>query len=68
MNYLFEYWLNFLPLSLKETQCVYLANLNGTISLIKNIGSCQFNFTCDHEEADTKMFAYLEHIIQEILV
>ena len=45
-----------------------MANLNGTTSLIKNIGSCQLNFTCDHEEADTKMFVYLEHIIREIPV
>ena len=64
VNYVFTYWTDTLPNILNASQNVYLANLDGTGTLLTR-GYCgSVDLACDHEEADSKMFVFTNYIIQ----
>ena len=65
VNYLFQHWKETLPNLLSLSHTVYLGNLDGTSTLIKKECCVQLDLICDHEGADTKMFAYIMYIIQQ---
>ena len=61
VNHLFKQWKEILSEYLSWYQSVYLANLNGTTHFVtKDAAKKEIEFYCDHEEADTKVFAYVQ--------
>ena len=45
---------------------VYLTNLDGATDRVVSQSSERIDFYCDHEEADTKMFAYIKFLCDNI--
>ena len=60
MKYLFQKWRETFSYVLMSSQTIDLANLDGTTDRVKDQTSERIDFYCDHEEADTKMFAYIK--------
>ena len=61
VNHLFKQWKEILSEHLSWYQSVYLANLNGTTHFVtKDATKKEIEFYCDHEEADAKVFAYVQ--------
>ena len=55
-----------LPYVLTSSQTIYLANLNGATDRVTSKSSERIYFYCDHEEAVTKMFAYIKFLSNNI--
>ena len=49
-----------LPKALTSSQTIYLTNLDGATDRGTSQRSEKIDFYCDHEEADTKIFAYIK--------
>ena len=47
---------------LTSSQTNYLSILDGTADRVTSQSSERIDFYCDHEEADTKMFAYVKFL------
>ena len=62
VNYIFESWKNSLPLTLTDYQTMILCHLDGTSLKIQQQSTTQLDWTCDNEEADSKMFVYVDYI------
>ena len=66
VKYLFQKWRETLPNALTSSQTIYLANLDSTADRAKSRSSERIDFYCDHEEADTKIFAYIKFLCDNI--
>ena len=55
-----------LPYVLVSSQTIYLANLDGATDRITSWSSKRIDFYCNHEEADTKIFAYIKFLCDNI--
>ena len=51
---------------LNSSQTIYLSNLDGAADRVTSQSSERIDFYCDHEEADTKMFAYIKFLCDNI--
>ena len=60
VNYIFRQWKEILSEHLSSS--VYLANLDDTTDFVTKECSKKIEFYCDHEEADTKMFAFIKFL------
>ena len=60
MKYIFQKWRETFVYVLTSSQTIYLANLDSAIDRKTSQGSERTDFYWDHEEADTKMFAYIK--------
>ena len=60
VKYLFQKWRETLSYVLTSSQTIYMANLDGTTDCITSQNSERIDFYSDHEEANTKMFAYIK--------
>ena len=58
----FQQWKEILSEHLRSYQSVYLVNLDGMTDFATKECSKKKKFYCDHEEADTKMFAYIKFL------
>ena len=53
-------WRKALSYILTSSKTIYLSNLDCAADRVTNQSSEIIDFSCDHEEADTKMFAYIK--------
>ena len=51
---------------LTSFQTIYLTNLDSATDRVTSQSSERVDFYCDHEEADTKMFAYIKFLCNNI--
>ena len=51
-----------MPNDLTSSQTIHLANLDGATDRLTSQGSERIEFYCNHEEADTKMFANIKFL------
>ena len=51
-----------MPNVLASSQIIYLANLDGATDCATSQSRERIYFDCSHEEADTKMFAYIKFL------
>ena len=51
---------------LTSFQTIYLTNLDSAADRVTSQSSERVDFYCDHEEADTKMFAYIKFLCNNI--
>ena len=58
----FQKWRKIRPYVLTSSQTIYLANLDGAADRVTSQSSERINFYCDHQETDTKMFAYIKFL------
>ena len=49
-----------------SSKTVYLSNLDCAADCVTNQSSEIIDFSCDHEKADTKMFAYIKFFCDNI--
>ena len=63
---LFLKWRGTLPKVLTFFQTNYLANLDGATYRVTSQRSEKIDFYCNHEEADSKMFAYIKFLYDNI--
>ena len=73
IKYLFSKWRYNFDEKLSDNQVIYLVDIDGSTIKITQQGSAVSEFKSDHEEADTKMFAYgkyiaTEHSIKEMII
>ena len=55
-----------MPNVLTFSQIIYLANFDGAADRVTSQSSERIYFYYDHEEADTKMFAYIKFLYDTI--
>ena len=55
-----------LPNTLTSSQTIYLANLDSATDRLISQSSERIDFYCDHGEADTKIFAYITLLCDNI--
>ena len=65
IKYLFLKWRYSFNKKLSDNQVIYLADIDGSTIKVTQHGSTVLEFKSDHEEADTKMFAYGKYIVTE---
>ena len=61
-KYVFQKQRETLPKVLTSFQTIYLTNLDGAADCVTSQSSETIDFYCDHEEADTKIFAYIKFL------
>ena len=64
--YLFPKWKETLPCVLNSSQTIYLANLDVVTDCVTIQNKENIDFYCDHKEDDTKMFAYIKFLCDNI--
>ena len=65
-KYVFQKYREILPKVLSPFQTNYLAYIDGAADRVTSQSSERIDFYCDHEEADTKMFAYIKFLCDNI--
>ena len=60
VKYLFQKWRETLSYVLTSSQTIYSANLDGITDRVTSQSSEKIDFYSNHEEVDTKMFAYIK--------
>ena len=55
-----------MPSVLTSSQTIYLANIDGAADLVTSQSSERIDFYCDHERADTNIFAYNKFLCDNI--
>ena len=65
VNYVFEKWKTAFSESLCNNQLILMANLDGTVTRCTYNQFTTLDWTCDHEEADSKMFVFCKHLLEQ---
>ena len=65
-KHLFQKWRESLPNDLTSSQTIYLANLDSATDRVASQSSEKIDFYNDHRESDTKMFAYINFLCDNI--
>ena len=66
MKYLFHKWRETLLNVLTSSQTIYLAKPDGATDCVTGQQTERNDFYCSHKEADTKMFAYISFLCDNI--
>ena len=66
MEYVFQKWGATFSYVLASPQTIYLANLDGVADRVTSQSSERTDFYCNHEEVDTKIFAHIKLLCDNI--
>ena len=66
MKYVFQKQRETLSDILTSFQTIYLTNFDSATDRVTSQSSERIDFYCNHEEADTKMFAYIKFLCDNI--
>ena len=66
VKHVFQKWTETFPYVLTSSQTIYLANLNAATDCVTSPSSERIDFYSDHEEAATKLFAFIKFLCDNI--